>query len=97
MLVFKGLPLALLGGMSVGPFPVAFQRLSSGFIPDVFGGEAFNYTALFLGTATVATLVTFSLPQPRQATASTRSRRRPSACSLFKNGLLAVLIIAFCS
>src|SRR6476659_1963902 len=60
MLVFKGLTLALLGGMSVGPFPVAFQRLSSGFIPDVFGGEGFNYTSLFLGTATVAALVTLS-------------------------------------
>src|SRR5918994_7553186 len=34
MLVFKGLTLALLGGMSVGPFPPAFQKLSSGFIPD---------------------------------------------------------------
>ena len=42
MLVFKGLTLALLGGMSVGPFPVGFQRLSSGFIPDVFGGQGFN-------------------------------------------------------
>ena len=60
MLVFKGLTLALLGGMSVGPFPVAFQRLSSGFIPDVFGGEGFNYTSLFLGTASVAALIYFS-------------------------------------
>ena len=33
MLVFKGLTLALLGGMSVGPFPPTFQKLSSGFIP----------------------------------------------------------------
>ena len=60
MLVFKGLTLALLGGMSVGPFPVVFQRLSSGFIPDVFGGEGFNYTALFLGVASVAAIIYFS-------------------------------------
>ena len=38
MLVFKGLALALLQGESVGPFPTAFQRLSSGFIPDMFNG-----------------------------------------------------------
>ncbi|WP_394887888.1 multiple monosaccharide ABC transporter permease [Mesorhizobium sp. AaZ16] len=37
MLVFKGLSLALLGGMSVGPFPPEFQLLSAGFIPDVIG------------------------------------------------------------
>jgi putative multiple sugar transport system permease protein len=37
MLVFKGLSLALLGGMSVGPFPPAFQLLSAGFIPDFIG------------------------------------------------------------
>ncbi len=36
MLVFKGLALALLAGQSVGPFPDSFQRLSSGFIPDLF-------------------------------------------------------------
>jgi putative multiple sugar transport system permease protein len=37
MLVFRGLTLALLGGLSIGPFPVQFQLLSTGFIPDVIG------------------------------------------------------------
>src|SRR3954471_19695184 len=40
MLVFKGLSLALLQGQSVGPFPAAFQLLSSGFVPDVLDGES---------------------------------------------------------
>ena len=40
MLVFKGLMLAVLGGQSVGPFPVVFQKLSSGFIPEIFGTTA---------------------------------------------------------
>ena len=35
MLVFKGLALALLQGQSVGPFPPTFQKLSSGFIPEL--------------------------------------------------------------
>jgi putative multiple sugar transport system permease protein len=34
MLIFRGLTIALLQGESVGPFPVGFQRISSGFIPD---------------------------------------------------------------
>ncbi|HVW92952.1 MAG TPA: multiple monosaccharide ABC transporter permease [Devosia sp.] len=37
MLVFRGLNQALLGGLSIGPFPVEFQLLSTGFIPDVIG------------------------------------------------------------
>ncbi|MBX3597990.1 MAG: sugar ABC transporter permease [Rhizobiaceae bacterium] len=37
MLVFKGLLLWLLGGRSLGPFPVEFQMLSAGFIPDFIG------------------------------------------------------------
>jgi len=95
MLVFKGLTLALLGGMSVGPFPVVFQRLSSGFIPDVFGGEGFNYTALFLGTASVAAIIYFSF-RSRANQLKHAVETAPFGLFLFKNGLLAVLVIAFC-
>src|SRR5450631_1754684 len=49
MLVFKGLSLALLQGQSVGPFPRAFQLLSSGFIPDGFEGESLRTTSLVIG------------------------------------------------
>jgi putative multiple sugar transport system permease protein len=95
MLVFKGLTLALLGGMSVGPFPVVFQRLSSGFIPDVFGGEGFNYTALFLGTASVAAIIYFSF-RSRANQLKHEVETAPLGLFLFKNALLAVLVIAFC-
>ncbi|NBJ11178.1 sugar ABC transporter permease [Microvirga sp. SYSU G3D207] len=95
MLVFKGLTLALLGGMSVGPFPVVFQRLSSGFIPDVFGGEGFNYTSLFLGVASVAVLIYFSF-RSRANQLKHAVETAPFGLFLFKNGLLAVLVIAFC-
>jgi putative multiple sugar transport system permease protein len=38
MLIFRGMCQALLGGgSSVGPLPGAFNKLSSGFIPDVIG------------------------------------------------------------
>ncbi|WP_434624990.1 multiple monosaccharide ABC transporter permease [Azospirillum sp. B2RO_4] len=61
MLVFRGLSLALLAGQSVGPFPVEFQRLSSGFIPDVFGTTGFHTTTLLLSVATPAILIAFSV------------------------------------
>ncbi|MCM8739154.1 sugar ABC transporter permease [Azospirillum sp. A1-3] len=61
MLVFRGLSLALLAGQSVGPFPVEFQRLSSGFIPDIFGTTGFHTTTLLLSIATPAILIAFSV------------------------------------
>ena len=61
MLVFKGLSLALLQGQSIGPFPVEFQRLSSGFIPDPLGGLDLRTTSLLVGLAAAAALAGFSL------------------------------------
>mgnify|MGYP001024577905 FL=1 len=51
MLVFKGLMLAVLDGQSVGPFPLVFQKLSSGFIPEVLGvtSGGVYLTSLILG------------------------------------------------
>jgi putative multiple sugar transport system permease protein len=57
MLVFKGLALALLNGQSVGPFPVEFQRLSSGFIPDPLGGSELRLTSLLLGAGVALAMV----------------------------------------
>ncbi len=37
MLVFRGSTLWLLGGQNIGPFPKAFQAMSNGFVPDLFG------------------------------------------------------------
>ena len=56
MLVFKGLALAILQGQSVGPFPPEFQKLSSGFIPELWPGT-FNPTSLGIGLALALVLV----------------------------------------
>src|SRR2546425_4633212 len=57
MLVFKGLALALLQGQSVGPFPLEFQKLSSGFIPDVLAASELRLTSLLLGVAVAMAMV----------------------------------------
>lgn len=49
MLIFRGLTLAILQGQSVGPFPTGFQKLSSGFLPDVFGSEGVHITSVVIG------------------------------------------------
>ncbi len=49
MLIFRGLTLVMLQGEAVGPFPTQFQKLSSGFIGDVFNYEGLHITTLVLG------------------------------------------------
>ena len=56
MLVFKGLCLALLQGQSIGPFPEAFQGLSSGFLPELGSGQGLRTTSLVIGLAAAAAL-----------------------------------------
>ena len=58
MLVFKGLALAILQGQSVGPFPLDFQKLSSGFIPELFPDAGTLYpTSLLIGAVLALALV----------------------------------------
>ncbi|MBX9462735.1 MAG: sugar ABC transporter permease [Aquamicrobium sp.] len=61
MLVFKGLTLWLLAGQSVGPFPQAFQRIASGFVPDFLGGTDINLFSLVIGVAVACLLVYLAL------------------------------------
>ena len=49
MLIFRGLTLVILQGRSIGPFPTGFQKLSSGFLPDVFGNETLHITTIVIG------------------------------------------------
>ncbi|MBP3427597.1 MAG: sugar ABC transporter permease [Clostridia bacterium] len=54
MLVFRGLCLLILNGMTLAPFPEAYQRLSTGFIPDIVtdfmvGGKKFNLLCMLVG------------------------------------------------
>ena len=57
MMVFRGATMLLLGGQNIGPFPKAFQSMSSGFIPDLTGltkphGLTLIITALAIGVIT---------------------------------------------
>jgi putative multiple sugar transport system permease protein len=67
MLVFKGLALWILAGQSVGPFPVPFQRMSSGFLPDLVTGPfgAFNLTSFVIGVAVTALVIYFNVKERR--------------------------------
>jgi putative multiple sugar transport system permease protein len=53
MLIFRGLTLVMVRGESIGPFPPGFQKLSSGFIPDLFhvtlNDKPFHLTTIVIG------------------------------------------------
>lgn len=94
MLVFKGLTLALLVGQSVGPFPVEFQRLSSGFIPDPLGGETLHTTSLVVGALAAVALVFFKL-RGRAKLKAHGMEQEPYAFFLVKNLFFAAIILFF--
>ncbi|MBU3111283.1 multiple monosaccharide ABC transporter permease [Clostridium lacusfryxellense] len=51
MLLFRGLTVTMLKGLTLAPFPESFQNISSGFIPDIFNvfGVKLNVTAIIAG------------------------------------------------
>jgi putative multiple sugar transport system permease protein len=57
MLLFRGLTMLVLEGQSVAPFPESFQKISAGFIPDLFGGGPYHNLTLAIGVILSAILV----------------------------------------
>ena len=92
MLVFKGLSLALLQGQSVGPFPPTFQLLSSGFIPDWFGGETLRTTSLLAGTLVAAILIVAKLRE-RASQARHGMETEPAAFFAAKQLVFVAIIV----
>ena len=92
MLVFKGLSLALLQGQSVGPFPAAFQLLSSGFLPDVLDGESMRTTSMVAGIVVAAALVAAKL---RERSNQTRHAMESEPYPFFiaKNAVFVAIIV----
>ncbi|TLP44295.1 sugar ABC transporter permease [Cohaesibacter sp. CAU 1516] len=91
MLVFRGLTLALLEGQSIGPFPVAFQKLSSGFIPDLFGSGRPHILTIALGLAVSAALLYVNI-KARKQQQKHGTVEEPFSFFVVKNGLIVFAI-----
>lgn len=65
MLIFRGLTFILLQGESVGPFPTEFQKISSGFIPDLFNVPNLHVTTLLLGAILAVVLIVMDIRNRR--------------------------------
>ena len=88
MLAFRGLMLAILGGQSVGPFPVEFQRLSSGFMAEFLPAVAgLRTSSLAVGAGVGVALVLLNL-RARARRVAHGIEAEPWGFFLGKNALL---------
>lgn len=65
LLMFRGLTQVVLGGQSLAPFPKAFQKISTGYLPDLFASEGLHVLTLVLG-AVLAGLFVFAQWRARE-------------------------------
>jgi putative multiple sugar transport system permease protein len=95
MLVFKGLALALLQGQSLGPFPPTFQKLSSGFIPELLPGfGTLHPTSLLIG-AVLALALVYSSVKSRAREQSHGIEVEPYAFFVAKCAVLSGAVLYF--
>lgn len=60
LLMFRGLTQVVLGGQSLAPFPRAFQKISTGYLPEVFvSSSGMHFLTLILGAVLALGLVFF--------------------------------------
>lgn len=92
MLVFRGLTLWLLQGQNIGPFPKAFQSMSTGFIPDMFGTGKPNMTALILvGLAALA--IVWSGLKSRATEAKFGMEQEPTGLFWARNAIVVAALM----
>ena len=95
MLVFRGLTLVLLQGQSIGPFPVGFQRLSSGFIPDFVSTGDLHITTLVIG-AILAAIIVYLDVRDRTNQRKFNVTRTPLPIFIVRNVLVVVALMGLC-
>ena len=49
LLMFRGLTQVVLGGQSLAPFPIIFQKISTGYLPDIISGEHIHFLSMLIG------------------------------------------------
>lgn len=92
MLIFRGLTLWLLGGMNIGPFPTEFQKLSTGFLPDVVDMGGLHSTSLIL-TIIVPALLVFLSWRGRKVNESHGIEVEPFVFFLLQNVVLVSVML----
>lgn len=95
MLIFRGLTFILLQGESVGPFPTGFQKISSGFIPDIFNFPGFHLTTIVIGVILSIVLIVLDL-QTRRNQQKYGFEVTPFYLFVAKNVLITAAVMGLC-
>ena len=95
MLTFRGLTLVMLQGEAVGPFPVEFQKLSSGFIPDFFNYEGLHITTLLIGVLLSVLLIIVDI-RSRKNKQKYGFEVTPVYFFIIKNIVITVAVMGLC-
>jgi len=99
MLVFRGLGQAILQGKTKAPFPREFQVISSGYIPDPFGGLSIGNTKLHLLSIVIGLLVVlfifFSDIRKRKKQMAYNFEILPKGIWIFKLAAITLVLMAF--
>ncbi len=96
MLLFRGLTMVILKGRTLAPFPESYQRISSGFLPDFFGGSSLHITTLIVGVLLTIVFILFVLKDKKD-----REKHNLSAPSIFSitikiaTGTVAINLLSF--
>ena len=95
MLIFRGLTFILLQGESVGPFPTEFQKISSGFIPDIFNFPGLHLTTLVLGAIFSVILIVLDI-QNRRDQKKYSFEVTPLYFAIAKNVVITAAVMGLC-
>ncbi|CAG0937310.1 Xylose transport system permease protein XylH [Thermoflexales bacterium] len=95
MLIFRGLTFVLLQGESVGPFPTGFQKISSGFIPDIFNYPGFHLTTILIGVLLSAVLIVLDL-RARKNQQKYGFEVTPVYFFIVKNAVITAAVMGLC-
>ena len=94
MLLFRGLTMIVLNGQSIAPFPKSFQKISSGFIPDLFHGNSLHVLTLVIGVI-LSVLVVYQEFRTRKIQAKYGFEQSSVWLSVAKAAALVIVINAF--
>ncbi len=95
MLIFRGLTYLTLNGEQIGPFPVQFQKLSTGFIPDFFQVEGFHVTTMVIGLLLSVILIWLDV-KARANQKNYGFDLTPTVFFVVKNALISLAILGLC-
>lgn len=90
MLLFRGLTLQVLDNISLSPFPPAYQKVASGFLNGLLGGNGFDVFTLVIGAVAV---VGFAWSQWRSRSGRIAYRQPVEALGLFVVRLVVVALV----